>query len=109
MARRPVSDPDVAVDGANSIEENRLVERVRRVTARDDASNVGGPVLRPPASIQPLAGGVRFNRMLPVIAETLLLPASRGSHIIVALAAYVRSAPPARLSLLRARPDPDLS
>jgi hypothetical protein len=49
---------------------------------------------------------MRFNRVLPIIAETLLLPASRGSHIIVALAACVRPAPPALLSLLRARPDP---
>jgi hypothetical protein len=35
MARRPVSDPDVAIDGADSTKENSLVERVRRVTARD--------------------------------------------------------------------------
>lgn len=84
MARRPVSDPDVAVDGATSIEENSLVQRVRRVTARDDACNVGGPVLRPQARLAPLAGGVRFNRVLPIIAETLLLPASPGSHIIIA-------------------------
>jgi hypothetical protein len=109
MACRPVSDPDVAVDGATTIEENSLVERVRRVTARDDGTvtSVVGPVLRPQARLAPLAGGVRFNRVLPIIAETLLLPASHGSHIIVVLAACVRPAPPADLPIFRVRPDPD--
>jgi hypothetical protein len=83
MARRPVSDPDVAIDGATN-KENSLVERVRRVTARDDSvRTIVGPVLRLPARGRILAGGMRFNRILPIIAETLLLTASSGPHIMI--------------------------
>jgi hypothetical protein len=84
MARRPVSDPDVAIDGANSVQENSLVEGARRLLRGTVVlENRLGPVLRPLARLQPLAGRVRFNRVLPIIAETLLLTASCGHHIII--------------------------